>query len=213
MSLTLVCLHGFTQHGQLLAKQLGDIKERVSSDVHWVFPDGPHGCKPESVRRLAAAFRMPEPPAPHLCWWDASEDGKEYRGWETTREQLRALCARRDAEDHVGVLGFSQGAIAATALAALQQHGEFPRLDFVILLAGRVPRAQLLAPFLRSPLALPSLHVWGERDSGAMQAGPALAEAFAEAQREIVTWSGPHAVPQRGAASDAIVRWIERFSR
>jgi pimeloyl-ACP methyl ester carboxylesterase len=212
MSLTLICLHGFTQNGRLFAEQLAGISERAPQDVRWVLPDAPHRCKPESVAQLAAAFRMPEPPPPHLCWWNASDDGAEYRGWEATREQLRELCTRRDDQSRVGVLGFSQGAIAATALAALHAHGELPALDFAILIAGRLPRAAALSPYLQQPIALPSLHVWGERDSGAVLASPTLAEAFLPSQREIVTWRGPHAVPQRGAAADAIVNWIARFS-
>lgn len=211
MALRLVCLHGFTQNGSVLADQLKGVSTRLPAAAQWVFPDGPHACKPESVQRLAAAFRMPEPPAPHCCWWDASEDGSEYRGWEASRELLLGLCARKEPSERVGVLGFSQGAIAATALAALQQHGQFPALDFAILIAGRLPRAQAFAPVLQAPLAMPSLHIWGERDSGALQASPALAQAFSEAQRLVVTWPGPHAVPQRGAAADAIVDWIGRF--
>ena len=212
MALTLVCLHGFTQNGSVLAAQLSGVAERLTDQARLVFPDGPHACKPDSVQRLAAAFRMPEPPAPHCCWWDASEDGSVYRGWEVSRELLRGLCARRDPTERVGVLGFSQGAIAATAVAALQLHGEFPALDFAIMVAGRVPRAQAFARYLQAPLSLPSLHIWGERDHGAVQASPALAEAFEEAQRQVVTWPGPHAVPQRGAAADAIVDWIARFA-
>ena len=152
---------------------------------------------------------MEPPPSPHRCWWDASDDGSEYRGWEVSREQLRALCAR---QGRVGLLGFSQGAIAATALAALHAHGQFPRLDFAILIAGRVPRATVFAPLLRAPLQLPSLHIWGERDTGAVQAAPSLVAAFDAAARETATWPGPHTVPQRGPAADAIVKFIERFS-
>lgn len=208
MSLTLVCLHGFTQNGQQLAGQLAGISARLPSAVELVYPDAPHACAPASVSRLAAVFRMEPPPPPHCCWWDASDDGSEYRGWEVSRDQLRALC---DRPGRVGLLGFSQGAIAATALAALHEHGQFPRLQFAILIAGRVPRAAVFAPLLKAPLQLPSLHVWGERDAGAVQAGPSLVEAFSAQSREVATWPGPHTVPERGPAADAIVRWIERF--
>lgn len=213
MTLTLVCLHGFTQNGPLLAQQLDAISQRLAPDVRVVCPDAPHLCKPESVRRMAAAFRMPEPPPPHCCWWDASEDGSEYRGWEASREALRALCAQRDATSRVGVLGFSQGAIVAAALAALQQSDLFPTLNFAILIAGRLPRAKALAPYLDTPLTLPSLHIWGERDAGAMQASPLLSEAFSASERKVLTWAGPHTIPQHGPASDAIVEWVNGFVR
>ena len=152
---------------------------------------------------------MDAPPPPHRCWWDASDDGSEYRGWEVSLEQLRALC---DRPGRVGLLGFSQGAIASTALAALHEHTQFPRLDFAILIAGRTPRANVFAPLLAAALRLPSLHIWGERDMGAAEACPALVEAFDAQSRQVVTWPGPHTVPERGPAADAIVSWIERFA-
>jgi pimeloyl-ACP methyl ester carboxylesterase len=208
MSLRLVCLHGFTQNGQQLAGQLAGIAARLPRDVELICPDAPHACAPASVSRLAAMFRMDPPPPPHCCWWDASDDGSEYRGWEVTREQLRTLC---DRPGRVGLLGFSQGAIASTALAALHEHALFPRLDFAILIAGRRPRATVLAPLMAAPLRLPSLHVWGERDAGAAQACPALVETFDAQSRQVITWPGPHTVPERGPAADAIVSFIERF--
>jgi predicted esterase len=208
MSLSLVCLHGFTQNGAQLAGQLAAISVRLPNDVELLCPDAPHDCAPASVRRLAEMFRMEPPPPPHRCWWDASDDGSEYRGWEVSREQLRALC---DRPGRVGLLGFSQGAIAATALAALHEHAQFPQLDFAILIAGRVPRAKVFASRLQAPLQLPSLHIWGERDVGAAQAAPSLVEAFSAESRQTATWPGPHTIPQRGAAADAIVEWIKHF--
>jgi predicted esterase len=211
--LSLVCLHGFTQNGAQLRVQLGPVASGFPAGVELLYPDAPHACAPESVAGMVAAFRMPQPPpAPHLCWWNATDDGKEYRGWEKTRAQLRELCERRDGSARVGVLGFSQGAIAAAALAGLHEHGDFPALDFVVLIAGRLPRSELLAPLFRAPVRLPSLHIWGERDVGAVQASPALVEAFSVETRQVATWQGPHAVPERGPAADALVQWVTRFA-
>ncbi|HET8935432.1 MAG TPA: hypothetical protein VFN67_18420 [Polyangiales bacterium] len=207
MTLSVICLHGFTQNGQQLARQLASIAARLPPEIELIFPDAPHTCSAASVGRLAAMFRMEAPPPPHLCWWDASDDGSEYRGWEVAREQLRGLC---DRPGRVGLLGFSQGAIASTALAALHEHAQFPALDFAILIAGRIPRAKVFAPLLAAPLHLPSLHVWGERDAGAPEACPALVEVFDAGSRQVVTWPGPHTVPERGPAADAIVSWLKR---
>lgn len=205
MSLSLICLHGFTQNGQQLARQLASIAARLPPEIELIFPDAPHACAPASVSRLAAMFRMDPPPPPHCCWWDATDDGSEYRGWEISREQIRALCER---PGRVGLLGFSQGAILSTALAALHEHAQFPKLELAILIAGRTPRAKVFAPLLAAALHLPSLHVWGERDAGAAQACPALVEAFDARSRQVVTWPGPHTVPERGPAADAIVAWL-----
>ena len=212
MSFSLVCLHGFTQNGQQFAKQLAHVASLLPQEreIELLYPDAPHACAASSVERLAAIFRSPVPPGPHLCWWDASEDGAEYRGWENTRESLRTLVEERARHGRVGVLGFSQGAIVATALAALQAHGQFPALHSVILIAGRVPRARELSPLFQKPLEIPSLHIWGERDAGAVQAGPQLLAAFADSTRQLATWPGPHIPPQSGPAADAIVHWVTR---
>jgi predicted esterase len=193
-----------------LAGQLAQVAARLPRDVELLYPDAPHACAAHSVERLAAIYKIAPPPPPHLCWWDASEDGAEYRGWENTRQTLQSLCEERTQRGRVGVLGFSQGAIVATALAALQQHGQFPRLDFVILIAGMVPRARVFARLLLQPLELPSLHIWGQRDAGAAHARPQLLAAFSERTRQLVDWPGPHAAPQTGPAADAIVDWVTR---
>lgn len=211
--LTLICLHGFTQNGSLMQRQVSALSRRFPDTVEVICPDAPHDCAPESVARMAAAFSMPElPPAPHLCWWNASDDGLVYRGWEATRERLSALCEQAGQHSRVGVLGFSQGAIATAAIAGLHEHKEFPALAFAVLIAGRTPRAQLLRPHFQAPLTLPSLHIWGKRDTGAVMASPALAELFSSATREVVTWTGPHAVPGLGPAADAIVDWVTSYA-
>jgi predicted esterase len=108
------------------------------------------------------------------------------------------------------VLGFSQGAIAAAALAGLAAHGRFPALDYALLIAGRAPRSDDLRGLFDVPLTLPSLHVWGEQDGFAMGGSARLVELFDARTRDVTIWGGRHIVPTRGPASDALVRFIER---
>ena len=63
---------------------------------------------------------------------------------------------------------------------------------------------------LGRPLAIPSLHVWGERDLLARDTAAQLVERFAPETREIAVWSGPHVVPTRGDGADAIVGFLAR---
>jgi hypothetical protein len=79
----------------------------------------------------------------------------------------------------------------------------------VALIAGRVPRSDEVAPLLARPLAIPSLHIRGERDPIAKGHVEALAEHFDPATRKYVLWPGPHVVPARGEAADALVTFIE----
>lgn len=209
MTTTLLALHGFTQNGAVLREILEPLIARLPQDVTVECPDGPNPCSERSVERMQQLFGGARLPAPHLCWFDASDDGRQYHGFESTKTQLAKLIeARAQRGDRVGLLGFSQGAIGGAALAALSAHGRFPRLDFVILVAGRVPRADEITPLLTEPLRIPSLHVWGERDPIALPYVQPVVELFDATSRQTVQWPGSHTVPSRGEGADAIVRFI-----
>lgn len=208
MSTTLIALHGFTQHGALMQRALEPLAARLPERVRLECPDAPNACAQSSVDRMHRLLGGARQEPPYLCWFDATDDGREYRGLDATKKLLAERIEARGGR--AGLLGFSQGAICAASLAALSAHGRFPKLDFVILVAGRLPRSDEVAPLLDVPIAIPSLHVLGERDPIAKGHVQALAERFAEASRELVLWPGPHVVPTRGEGGDAIVRFIER---
>jgi pimeloyl-ACP methyl ester carboxylesterase len=203
--MSLLVLHGFTQNGARLRGDLAELTARLSAPESVLFPDAPHDCSEASVARLYAAWGVPRQAPPYRCWWDASDDGRVYRGWEESRAAIARLL---DAHGPAGILGFSQGAMAAAAIAALASNGELAGVKFVILVAGRTPRADVLQPLFEAPIRVPSLHVWGERDS--LAAGAALAERFDPASRETLVWPGPHTVPVRGPAADGIVAFARR---
>jgi pimeloyl-ACP methyl ester carboxylesterase len=207
MLLRLLCLHGFTQNGELLRKHMQPLSERFPAQIEVRCPDGANECAPESVARMSTGMFGEISPPPHRCFYDSTNDGRVYRGMEASIEALREQA--RGAE-RVALLGFSQGACMSAALCALAQHGEFPKIEWAVLVAGRAPRADALLPYLQQPIALPSLHVWGTRDSWASQEAPKLVERFDAAQRTVVSWKGPHILPTRGEAADAIVEFVKQ---
>ena len=133
---------------------LGEVVARLPADVELVCPDAPHETAAATVDRIYSFSGAPRLAPPYRSWWDASDEGRVYEGWDRTRDSLRDLVAPLA---RVGVLGFSQGAILAAALAALSDHGAFPPIAFVILIAGRTPRADAIVPFLERPISIPSL--------------------------------------------------------
>jgi pimeloyl-ACP methyl ester carboxylesterase len=203
----LVALHGMSMNGSVMRSRL-DFVQRALPALEIVAPDAPHVCPDETVERLYAVWKEPRLEPPYLRWFDASDDGHEYRGWEATRDFLRT----RVAAGPIGLIGFSQGAILATAIAALAAHGEMPAVRFAILIAGRTPRADVLQPYLQQPIALPSLHVWGEKDNLVGDSSRLLVDSFVPMQREVATWPGQHSIPKSGPASDAIVAFIARHA-
>jgi predicted esterase len=207
---TVLAFHGYTLNGARMRAQMGELVGTLAPQVDFVFPDGPHTCEPASVDRLYKAWDVPRVPAPHLSWWDATDDGKVYLGWEETVEAVRAMAAGVSA---LGVLGFSQGAMLAATVAALSSSGAFPPLRFAVVVAGRKPRAAALQPLFETPIHVPSLHVWGSTDRLTGQHAATLVDHFDTATREVHCWRGPHMIPTRGPAATAIVDFVRRYSQ
>jgi hypothetical protein len=196
-------------NGAVMREHLGELAPRIPIAYDTVFASAPHRCSEEGVARLYASWGIPRLPGPYLTWWDATDDGKEYRGWEATRDALRVLL-----QEHpkAGIFGFSQGATVAALAAALSAAGELPEVGFVVAVAGRTPRADAMQRYFESVIAVPSLHVWGESDP--LAGGSAeLVTRFDEATRHVVKWPGSHRVPARGPAADAIVRFLEEQAK
>jgi len=205
MSHTLLVLHGFTMNGEVMRAALEPIAKALEPKVQLVCLNAPHTCSAATVERMYRGSSEPALSAPHLCWWNASDDGLEYQGWEETRDQVRAAI---DRYGKVTLLGFSQGGILAAAVAALSRSGELPPVQGAVLIAGRKPRAARLQAAFMDPIDMPSLHVWGARDTLTGQYCEELVECFSAAQREVIRWAGGHVVPSAGPAYDAIVRFV-----
>jgi predicted esterase len=203
---TLIALHGFTMNAAGLRHMQSSLEARLADAVDVVYVDAPHEASEASVAGLASLMGGLRPKPPNLQWWNASDDGLTYEGWHETRNRLEAEVRRHPA---VGLLGFSQGAAVAASLAAASSRGQFPSLDFVVLIAGFTPRAPEIASLFSEPVRVPSLHVWGEADPFARHA-PALYQRFDPATREVLTWPGRHVVPSEGTPADALVAFVRR---
>ncbi len=208
MRTALLALHGYTMNGAGLRRLLLGLETRLSEHVELIFPDAPNVASAAAVARLEQRMQVPRGAPPHLEWWSASEDGRAYQGWDSSCAALRELLERHPG---AGVLGFSQGAAVAAALAALGSHGRLPPLRFAVMVAGFTPRSAELAPlFAGAPLDVPSLHVWGTADPFAKH-GLALAEKFSASSRELLTWAGGHKLPG-GEAAAGLVDFVRRHA-
>ena len=177
-------------------RSLGPLPRDLEPHVRVVCLNAPH------VRSDAGSAGSASS-APRLSWWNASDDGLEYRGWEETYEVVREAL---DRYAPASILGFSQGAILAAAVAALSRTGEMPPIHCAVLVAGRTPRAARLQAALMDPIAVPSLHVWGDRDTVTGPYCRELADHFVAP--EIAIWQAGHVIPTQGEPYDAIVRFV-----
>jgi predicted esterase len=174
-------------------------------------PNAPHAASEHSVEQLTRMLGGLRPRPPQLEWWNSSDDGRAYCGWEESLEVLRqAAATSAEKQMPLGVLGFSQGAAVAAAVAALAERGQFPRLSCVVLVAGFLPRAESLRDLFSPPLQVPSLHVYGEQDPFAKHA-PGLLAGFDGAARQELRWPGGHTIPTEPPLADVIGRFLASY--
>jgi|GEM_PF-664989 len=205
MAHTLLVFHGFTMNGEVMRDALEPLAAALEPKVRLVCLNAPHTCSAATVERMYRGWSEASRSPPHLCWWNASNDGLDYQGWQETRDLVGEAL---DRYAPASILGFSQGGTLAAAVAALSRSGELPPIHAAVLIAGRKPRAAQLQAAFMEPVAVPSLHVWGERDTLTGQYCEELVGCFSAAERDVVRWPGGHLVPTRGPAFDAIVRFV-----
>jgi predicted esterase len=205
MSGPVLFLHGYTQNAASFAAGATPLTAAFPANTSLIVPDAPHICSEEAVTSFYARARGARPPPPYRTWWRASDNGEEYVGWEDTLTLIRQLM---EAHSPVGVIGFSQGAMLATLVSALSARGDLPKLRFAVLIAGRVPRALAFSPLLAERVRVPSLHVWGKRDSFSATLSPELVDRFEAKSGHALIWPGGHQLPTRGFVPRALAQFI-----
>src|SRR3954466_13164766 len=94
MSHTLLAFHGFTMNGERMREALGPIVTALAPHVQVVCLNAPHVCSEATLERFFGASPLKPLAPPYLSWWNASDDGLEYRGWEETRDLVREALDR-----------------------------------------------------------------------------------------------------------------------
>ncbi|GIM13027.1 hypothetical protein Vretimale_16229 [Volvox reticuliferus] len=145
----LLALHGWRTSAAVLAQQLqrSGLETVLEQVAEVVYLDGPHPAGGPPTRDVRRAFQPP-----FFEWWDAVQDaasGKvvRYEGVQTTLSLLRAELQRAAASGRPveGLLGFSQGAMLAGLVMALQERREagfqdVPPLRCAVLIGGGLIR-------------------------------------------------------------------------
>lgn len=141
--LRVLCLHSFRTNAKILEVQLmlrGWLK-KLKDRVEFVYLDAPYACTGDEAARQDAAVREYFPADQYGAyreWWNASQSG-EYARLDATLKHVDEFVEREGPFD--GLLGFSQGAALACALANLGERGAFPhRFGFVVALSPPPPR-------------------------------------------------------------------------
>jgi pimeloyl-ACP methyl ester carboxylesterase len=101
-----LALHGYTQNGNIMRKQLGFFQNH-HKEIDFFFPDAPHAVEGDGDSK-------------HAWYRFTEEPNVNYLGLAKTVRFLEDYKTHHGPFD--GVIGFSQGAILATMLCALEAH-------------------------------------------------------------------------------------------
>ncbi|KAG0651969.1 esterase [Hyphodiscus hymeniophilus] len=232
--LRVLCLHGFTTNGAVLAEQTGHLTKALSSDFEFIFPDGPHEVdisaqedmsSPQSQRY--SKWVCSKSPAGHRAWWyardpnpAANEEG-HFEGLERSLEYLGDLMRRTGPFDVI--LGFSQGGCFSGLLTALLEEknkkhplrSKFPKsqgtLKAALSFSGFKPRFQQYDGIYAHGIDTQTLHVMGEKD---LVVTVERSEVLAGLCRgaKVLKFEGGHQIPQGEEQSQTVIQFLRGIS-
>eukprot|EP00050_Salpingoeca_kvevrii_P008859 m.305525 g.305525 ORF g.305525 m.305525 type:complete len:606 (-) comp17941_c0_seq1:1993-3810(-) len=204
--LRILCLHGLRQCGAVLSERLQALQDHLARNAPDLavldFVDGPFDIEDEERSVSKGWYRR----------------GRPAGDWEKSLELLEAR--DRAAGGYDGIIGFSQGGVAAALIVDVHRRSagaRFPRLAFVILAgapATRMPPTAGVDDNGRlavepASLEMPSLHFMGSRDTIVPAAeSEQLAALFRNPQ--LVRHNQGHHLPQRAKELAVIVDFLRK---
>ena len=212
--LRVLVFHGFRQSDVIFKGKTGALRQRLRRSVDFTYICAPN---PYSVGESEHDDKDTSCRVEEYAWWRANDDGSVYHGVEETLTHIRRVL--RDAPvPFDGFLGFSQGAVVVSVLAAMRgTSADVDRLierncRFVWLVGGLPPRApSLQSLFPADGIALPSLHVIGQGDK--MIPADLQRRLAGMYQSPVIhCHSGGHFVPATAADATAYASFLASFS-
>ncbi|XP_062816118.1 esterase OVCA2 isoform X2 [Anolis carolinensis] len=173
------------------------------------------GAHPRSPR--ATGGSCPGEPSSRGWWFSnpsegtfsALEESESCSGLEESLEAVASAFVERG--PFSGMMGFSQGAALVGILCALCQQGD-PRFPFrfALLVSGFQSKAKPHHVYYDAPIAVPSIHIFGENDQVIPAAMSRELAARFEGPRTLLH-PGGHFVPAAGPQRKEYVAFLDQF--
>ncbi|KAI0408307.1 serine hydrolase FSH [Xylaria palmicola] len=185
----ILCLHGSGTSANIFQIQAIRLSRLLQSHFELVYVDGFFETGPGP-----GVLPFFEGMAPYKRWL-TDKDGQEERPWPELG-RLVELFNRKG--PFVGVIGFSQGAKAATHLVRwLEQRGQ--QLEFAALFGGTVPFRLAVgtdewAELIKPTIITKSIHVIGDDDPWRSESA-ALMDHYDKHGRTLIRFKGGHHMP------------------
>ncbi|PRP89727.1 leucine-rich repeat, ribonuclease inhibitor subtype [Planoprotostelium fungivorum] len=162
--LRVLVLHGFRQNSHIMTKAIKKLSNMLQRDVKFVTVSSPQSYKVGMTPSGTTDVHHPtwDTETQHQrVWWNASADGREYVGWETSVDYLTQVFRREGPFD--GCLGFSQGATLIGVLAGLRRSEL--NFRFAVCISGGPSRADAHKEQQEELIrGLDTLNIYGRHD-------------------------------------------------
>ncbi|XP_066455794.1 esterase OVCA2 isoform X2 [Eleutherodactylus coqui] len=214
--LRLLALHGYRQDESSFRERTGSLRKNLRKRAELVVISAPLSVPEPEEGRGGGDGQREDPRG----WWFSNREKSSFNAMDETascaglEESLDAVAkAFSELGPFDGLLGFSQGAAFVAMLCSLKQQGD-PRFqfDFAILVAGFKSRASEHVDFYKEPIAVPSLHVFGDTDRVIPRVmSQELAGSFVNPV--LLTHSGGHYIPVGSAEKKVYFPFLDSFRK
>lgn len=108
--LKLLCLHGYRQNGELLAKSAETLQKKFNKKIILVYLDSPFLIEKEEIGYEAEVKRRK--------WWSLKEKEDLFRpiNYDYAAEAMAYVASKYNNQNFDGILGFSQGSVMVQLL-------------------------------------------------------------------------------------------------
>lgn len=204
----ILCLHGGGASGAILSVQAFRLRSRLRDHFSFIFVDAPFPA-------IAGPGILPtfEGSEPFLQWFDPGNATPAQRASEIQKLELVVRTAyEKEDQSHarreiVGILGFSQGAVAATWLLLQREQGRLPwfKPRFAVLVCGdfgelsgpqdEAERSSSASMVSDLKITLPSIHIHGIHDPVLPRSKLLLKQYYHEDMISTMEFKGAHHFP------------------
>ncbi|XP_069767900.1 esterase OVCA2 [Narcine bancroftii] len=218
--LRIVCVHGYRQNERSFRERTGSLRKLLRKRAELFYVSAPLRVPPQPLAAAGDGAQAVDSEGDSRGWWFSNPEEESFnaldhvescRGLEESLETIAKAMIELGPFD--GIMGFSQGAALVSMICALRQQGD-PRFqfNFAILVAGFRSRCRLHGHFYEEPIALPSLHVFGETDRVIPgELSQQLSTSFVNPV--VLTHPGGHFVPASAPQKQVYFEFLEKFQK
>ena len=201
-----LCLHGFRTSGQILEYQTASF--RISTNLEVKCIDAPYAAEGEPDPDVKMIY---SPPAfKYYEWFNNIKTTSDLSTKQQQLEKSVSLVVNElRHQNYDGILGFSQGALVATAVLKYLEDNNMSNLVKCAILIGGVHERLYFINVTQYTVSLPNLHIIGEVDEH-KQSSLELTQWYDSEKQQVLLHPEGHRIPTKGTGIyPKVVEWLQ----